>query len=91
MDCIRYWDGARLQYLFVELFLLHLVQLVFQLCVVDRIAKLVSGNRVDDFFAERILFPKFVPTARLSAYLDRSNEGGLELVSRTWSRPPSLA
>lgn len=62
-------NAARLENVFVQLLLLKFVELRLQLVVVEWIADRVRRDGVDNLFAERILFSKFLPTAliRMSA------------------------
>lgn len=65
VDFICNGHCSRLEHLLIQLLLLHVLELSFQLFVVDRISDLVSGDGVDNFFAEVVLYSDFLPELQL--------------------------
>lgn len=58
---IRHWYRAGLEQLFVQFVLLQILELGFQLKVVDRFAEIVVRDGIDNLFAECVLLGQFIP------------------------------
>lgn len=58
---IRHWYRAGLEQLFVQFVLLQILELGFQLKVVDRFAEIVVRDGIDNLLAECVLLGQFIP------------------------------
>lgn len=67
MDGICHRYASSLQHLFVQLFLLQRVQLILQLHFINRLAKWLRIDGVDNLVVECVLVAQFVPvTCKIS-------------------------
>lgn len=61
MHGIRHGDGPRAEHFLIHVFLLELLEFVFELVLVDGLADGGGGDGVGDFFAELVLGLYFFP------------------------------
>jgi hypothetical protein len=60
-DCVAHGDGAGVEHLVRELFLLELGQLLVELVFVDGVVRDARGDGFGDLFADRMLFAEALP------------------------------
>jgi hypothetical protein len=73
MYLVRHRDRTSLQHLIIKLLLLKFRQLIIQLRLVDRLANRCTRDGLGDFFAQRMLFSKFLPRKRLVSTVDSAS------------------
>lgn len=64
MHCIRYGHRPRAKHLLIHIFLLDLLEFVFELVFVHRVANGGGRDGVGNFFAELVLGLYFLPVVR---------------------------